>query len=109
MAHQGDPDVADKAELVVYDEDGTEVQRTEVPKSAEPLEWAGTQTDGTPFASGLYRFNIESSSNGEVVLDEVAGVYARITEVRSENGESVLILNGGVPVYASGVSALREG
>ncbi len=101
--------IADKVELVVYDKDGVEVQRTEIPKSAEPFEWAGTRADGTPFASGLYRFNIESSANGDVVLDEVAGVYARITEVRNENGESVLILNGGVPVLASGVSALREG
>lgn len=100
--------VADKVELVVYDSDGDEVQRFEIPKSAEPVEWAGTSPDGTPFPTGVYTFKVESSSNGTVILDEIADVYARVTEVRSENGESVLILAGGVPVFATGVSALRE-
>lgn len=100
---------ADKVELVVYNEAGDEVQRTEIPKSADPIEWAGTAANGTPFPTGLYTFKVESSSSGAVVLDEVAEVYARVNEVRSENGESVLMLAGGVPVYASGVSALREG
>lgn len=100
--------IADKVELVVYDEAGVEVQRMEIPKTAEPIEWAGTSPDGTPFPTGVYRFNVESSSNGEVVLDEVADVYARVQEVRSENGQSILILEGGVAVLATQVSALRE-
>ncbi|MBU2992399.1 flagellar hook capping FlgD N-terminal domain-containing protein [Octadecabacter sp. 1_MG-2023] len=101
--------VADTVELVVYDESGDEVQRTALPLSADPVEWAGTSTDGTPFPTGTYTFNVESFSNGEVILNETADVYARVNEVRSENGESVLILEGGVAVLASDVSALREG
>lgn len=100
--------VADKVELVVYNAEGDEVQRSEIPKSSEPFEWAGTSSDSSPYPTGLYTFRVESSSNGEVLLDEVADVYARVQEVRSENGESVLILEGGVPVFASSVSALRE-
>lgn len=100
--------IAEKVELVVYDDAGEEVQRLEIPKSAEPVEWAGTSSDGTPFPSGVYTFHVESSANGEVVLDEVADVYARVKEVRSENGASVLILEGGVAVLASDVSALRD-
>ena len=100
--------IADKVELVVYNEAGEEVQRMEIPKSADPIEWSGTSPDGEPFPTGVYRFNVESSANGDVVLDEVADVYARVQEVRSENGLSVLILEGGVAVLASDVSALRE-
>ncbi|SMX40289.1 flagellar hook capping FlgD N-terminal domain-containing protein [Octadecabacter ascidiaceicola] len=101
--------VADKVELVVYDTDGNEVQRSEIPKSTDPIEWAGTDTDGTPFPAGLYRFQVVSSSNGEVVLTETADVYTRVQEVQSENGNSVLLLEGGISVPASDVSALREG
>lgn len=100
--------VADKVELVVFDSDGNEVQRSEIPKSTDPIEWAGTDTDGTPFPSGLYQFQVVSSSNGEAILTETADIYARVQEVQSENGNSVLVLKGGVSVLASDVSALRE-
>lgn len=100
--------VADKVELVVYNAAGEEVQRSEIPKSAEPVEWAGTAANGAPFPTGVYTFRVESSSNGEVLLDEVADVYARVQEVRSENGESILMLEGGIPVLATSVSALRD-
>ncbi|MDB4213377.1 flagellar hook assembly protein FlgD [Octadecabacter sp.] len=100
--------IADKVELVVYDEDGNEVQRMEIPKSAEPVEWAGTSADGTPFPTGIYEFHIESSSNGEVVLTEMSDVYAKVQEVRSQNGESILMLEGGIAVLATAVSALKE-
>jgi flagellar basal-body rod modification protein FlgD len=101
--------IADKVELVVSDPQGNEVQRYDIPKSADPIEWAGTQSDGTPFPSGLYQFQVVSLANGAPVLIETAAIYARVQEVRSENGQSVLVLNGGVSVLASDVSALREG
>jgi flagellar basal-body rod modification protein FlgD len=101
--------VADKVELVVYDADGQEVQRMEIPKSSDPIEWAGTDTNGAPFPSAVYRFQIESSSNDEVILSEMSDVYSRVQEVRSENGQSVLVLAGGIAVAAQSVSALREG
>ena len=43
------------------------------------------------------------------MLNEIADVYSRVQEVRSENGESILMLKGGVAVLSSNVSALREG
>lgn len=100
--------VANKVELVVTDSNGNEVQRLEIPKSTDPVEWAGTSPDGTPLPNGIYNFNVVSYSNGEVILDESADVYARVTEVRSENGQSILMLEGDIPVLASDVSALRE-
>lgn len=100
--------IADKVELIVTDENGAEVQRSEIPKSAEPIEWAGVGPDGAPLPQGIYHFRIESSSNGEVVLNEVADVYARVLEVRNENGQSILVLEGDVGVLATDVSALRE-
>lgn len=100
---------ADKVELVVYDADGNEVQRSEIPKSTDPIEWAGTATNGTPYETGTYQFQIVSSTGGETILAETPEIYSRVQEVRSENGQSILVLQGGINVLASDVSALREG
>jgi len=48
------------------------------------------------------------AANGDLILDETADIYSRVIEVRSENGESMLVLEGNIPVAATGVSALRE-
>jgi len=100
--------VSDEVFLVVYDSGGTEVQRTSIPVSADPIEWAGVADDGTPFDAGLYSFEVESRANGELLLTDAAETYARITEARTQGGETVLILEGGSAVLASSVSGLRE-
>lgn len=99
---------ADKVELVVTDENGNEVQRTEIDISAEPIEWAGVAADGSPLPNGVYNFNIVSYAEGEVLLDEPADLYATVQEVRSEGGETILILEGGVGILATQVTALRS-
>ncbi|MDA9207952.1 flagellar hook assembly protein FlgD [Octadecabacter sp.] len=99
---------ADTVELVVYDSDGNEVERSEIPVSADPIEWSGTSADGTPYEDGLYEFRVVSSSNGEVLLDDLADVYASVQEVRSEAGEIILMMEGDVAVLSSTVSAIRE-
>jgi len=100
---------AEKVELVVFDSDGNEVERSTIPKSTDPIEWAGVQPNGTPFANGVYSFRVISTdANGEVLLNDVADVYAPVREVRSENGQSVLVMDGGVSILATDVSALRE-
>jgi len=100
--------VSDEVFLVVYDSTGQEVQRMSIPVSAEPVEWAGVSDDGTPFESGLYSFEVESRANGELLLTDPAETYARITEARTQAGETVLILEGGSAVLASSVSGLRD-
>lgn len=100
--------IADRVDLVVYDSNGMEVQRKSIPTSADPIQWNGNDDNGDPLPDGKYTFRIESFSNGEQLLDEVADVYSRVTEVRSEGGETILILSGGVGVLASAVSALRD-
>lgn len=99
---------ADSVELVVRDAAGLEVQRMAIPVSANTLEWAGVTTDGAPLPNGNYTFTVESSLGGEVILSEPADVYSTIQEVRSEGGQTILILSGGVAVSSTQVSALRD-
>lgn len=98
---------ADKVELVVKDARGQELSRVRIPNSAEPVEWAGVTADGAPLPPGTYAFEVVSSSGGQVLLSEPAEVYATVTEVRVVDGQSALVMEGGILVPASTVTALR--
>lgn len=101
--------VSDQVFLVVHDETGTEVQRLAVPVSAEPVEWAGVDDEGDPLPTGAYSFTIESLKDGEVILSEQAEVYSRVAEAQVRDGQVTLILEGGLAVLSSSVTALRNG
>lgn len=100
--------VSDEVFLAVYDSSGRKVQRNALPISSEPVEWAGVSDDGTPFETGLYSFEVESHAKGELLLSDPAETYARITEARTQAGQTMLVLEGGTTILASDVSGLRE-
>ena len=100
--------VSDNVFLVVRDQNGSEVQRIALPVSADPVEWAGVTEGGAPFADGLYSFDIESWSQGELILSEPASTYARITEAQVQGDDTILVLKGGSAILASDVGGLRE-
>ncbi len=99
---------ANKAELVVYDDQGKEVQRNAISVSEEPIQWAGVSQDGTPFANKTYSFAIDSYRGGEIIATTPAESYSRIIEARIEAGATTLILAGGTKVPTTGITALRE-
>ncbi|GKY86703.1 flagellar hook capping FlgD N-terminal domain-containing protein [Sinisalibacter aestuarii] len=98
---------AERAYLVVRDSAGAIVDRVEVPVSDEPLQWAGVSGGGDPLPAGLYSFNLESYSQGKMIADRQMAVYSEVVEARVENGETILVLQGGAEVAASEVDALR--
>jgi len=100
--------LADEAYLVVKDETGTQVQRTAIPVSADPIEWAGVDDSGAPFANGVYSFTVESYAAGSKILTEQAEVFGRIVEAQVQGGNTILILPGRQAVLATTVTALRE-
>ncbi|WP_432817319.1 flagellar hook capping FlgD N-terminal domain-containing protein [Sulfitobacter sp. JB4-11] len=98
---------ADEVVLVVTDSRGTEVQRNALPVAAQEVVWAGVSSDGAPFPAGQYSFAIESRRAGEVIGTAPAQTYARITEARIEQGETVLITEGGGTLRTDDVTGLR--
>lgn len=87
---------------------GNEVERFDVPISAEPVEWSGLDSEGYPREMGLYSFEVVSYSGDDILAQDVVDVYSTVTEVRSQGGETVLILEGGAAIASSQVSALRD-
>lgn len=98
---------ADRVELVVSNSSGQEVQRMDIPRSADPIQWTGRRANGTAFPSDVYSFHTVSSANGSETQNKQAEVYAPVTEVRSENGNMLLIISGSIPLKASEVNAVR--
>ena len=100
---------ADTAYLVVYDANGTEVQRQSIPVSPDAVQWHGVAgLNGSTFPEGNYTFEIESFQQGELLLAERAQTYGRVTEARIEEGRTILILEGGLAVLADDVTGLRD-
>ncbi|WP_166417911.1 flagellar hook capping FlgD N-terminal domain-containing protein [Cochlodiniinecator piscidefendens] len=101
---------SNSAVLVVTDSDGEEVQRIDIPATAEPVEWAGVHEDGTPFETGTYSFAVESYQDGTIMTTTTAEIYAEITEVSGGGvGGATLILDSGVRISTDNVTALRQG
>lgn len=102
------PALADTAELVVTRPDGTEVQRLAVDRSEETISWAGVGADGEPLPNGIYTLSVESSTQGEDLPVAAVDAYQRIQEVKSIDGTTTLVTNGGIEIAADTVISLRQ-
>jgi flagellar basal-body rod modification protein FlgD len=105
------PDIdtlADAAELIVTDANGTEVQRVAIAANTDVLDWAGTTATGAPMPDGYYNFSVISYANGNVLNTTTVEHYATVTETRIDDGTVKIVLAGGVALPATGVSGLRE-
>ncbi|UYV37574.1 hypothetical protein N4R57_00115 [Rhodobacteraceae bacterium D3-12] len=100
--------LADEAWLVVRDATGTEVSREAINLSGDDIVWAGVGANGSPLANGVYGFEVENFAKGEAIGTTPVEHYANVTEAQNVDGVMVLMLDGGVPVYASDVTALRN-
>jgi flagellar basal-body rod modification protein FlgD len=103
------PLLADKVQLVVRDGLGKEVQRLDLPLSADPIDWAGTDASGAPLPVGRYQFEMESFTAGERLAVQPIDHYATVREARGNGAGGIdLVFAGGVTVAAASASALRR-
>lgn len=99
---------ADRAVLSVRDANGNLVGRENVPLGTGPYQWSGFDMRGQPLPNGKYTLSLESYQ-GDRKLGEATNVeaYSRIQEARSGANGTVLVLEGGIEVPATAVTALR--
>jgi len=99
---------ADRAELVVHDAQGAEVQRSAVPPVSGNIEWAGVDETGAPLPPGSYAISVESFTGNELSETHPIETQSRIIEARSENGQTILVLEDGQQVSANDILGLSE-
>ena len=101
-------DHADRAVLQVKDASGALVAEEQVPLDGSSYSWLGGDRQGNPLPNGLYSLSVQSYA-ADTTLGEAVSVqsYARIVEARGGAAGAALVLEGGVEVPASEVTALR--
>ena len=99
---------ADRAVLAARDEQGNLVAREDVSLGKGPFDWQGMDLQGNPLPNGKYTLTLESYS-GEKQIGNPSAVqaYSKILEARSGNNGTMLVLEGGIEVDATKVTALR--
>ena len=96
------------AVLVVRDMQGQLIARVAMPASAAPYSWLGADATGMPLPAGRYQLSQESLDGEEVISTSPMEHFARVIEVRSAADGSKLVLEGGIEVASSVVTALRQ-
>ena len=99
---------ADRAELVVRNTQGIEVQRSAVPPVSGEVEWAGVDQTGAPLPPGTYAISVESFTGNDLSETHPVEIQSRIIEARNVNGQTILILEGGQQISADEILGLSE-
>lgn len=100
---------ATRAMLVARDAAGNVAAREEVPVTTGAYQWLGGDMAGNPLLAGQYRLTVESWNGDRQLTTTPVQSYARITEARNGPDGVTLLLEGGVSVKATEVTALRAG
>lgn len=98
---------AERAVLVVRDAQGQVVSREDLPVSAAPYTWTGTNATGAALPQGTYTLTLESYFSDVVIESTQVEHYAQILEARGGANGTRLVLRGGIEVPAESVTALR--
>lgn len=98
---------ADKAVLVVTDQDGNEVARDEIPVTSANYEWLGLDENGQPLPEGIYSFTLESWSGEELLGETEVEHYAEVEEIRSGPSGTTILVEGDIEVPTLFVTGLR--
>lgn len=99
---------ADSVSLVVLNESGREMAREEIGPGEGQIDWYGRDDLGEKLPDGRYSFVIESSRAGEVISEDLAGAYVRVTEAEVGPQGVELIFAGGGSALASEIEAIRD-
>lgn len=102
------PPLADQATLVVKDSYGREVNREPLTLGATEHSWTGRDRAGARLPNGTYSFEVQAQKGSAALDPTPVYSYAKVEEVRSNNGATELILPGNQTVSSSDVTALRQ-
>jgi flagellar basal-body rod modification protein FlgD len=100
---------ATKAVLVVTDQAGREVSRTELPLGTSDYAWQGRDSQGKALAKGLYTLTLESWQGDKVLEKSMVEHYGKISEIRSTSNGVSALLPGGVEALVADITAIRQG
>ncbi|MFA3919736.1 flagellar hook capping FlgD N-terminal domain-containing protein [Ruegeria hyattellae] len=102
-------ELADSSTLVVRNGSGEVVNRQALAQGGRAAIWNGLDADGVPMATGHYSFSVENYRGSELLSEDAAATFNRVTEAQVEGDDVILILEGGQAILAQLVTAVRSG
>lgn len=99
---------ADRTVLVVRDAAGDVVSREDIPVSTAPYAWFGADATGNPLPEGAYALTLENYTGEQLLGESAVESYQRILEARNGPSGTTLVLEGGIDVPATRITALRQ-
>lgn len=99
---------ADQTVLVVKDQSGNEMARTQIPVSTVDYQWQGLDNSGNPLPKGIYSLSLESSQAGQLLGSSDVEYYGKVSEIRNSASGVAAMLPGGVEALTSLVTAIRD-
>ncbi len=99
---------ADRVVLVVRDATGGVVAREDMPLGNATYEWLGADATGNPLPDGSYSLTLENYSGDQLLGESAVESYQRILEARNGPSGTTLVLEGGVEILATQITALRQ-
>ncbi len=100
-------DGSDSAVLVVRNDFDEVVARRAIDAADATLSWDGKTELGATLPDGAYSFAVDSYAGADLIGSSPGQVFARVKEVRLEDGAAFLLLDGGGKVSIDDVTALR--
>jgi flagellar basal-body rod modification protein FlgD len=100
--------LADRAELIVRDQNGNVVANTPAVLGSEPFEWTGLDNSGQPLPPGTYTLSAQSWRDQDMLEETNAFVFDEITEAQTLNGEVWVTMENGVSIPSEAVQGLRR-
>lgn len=102
------PPAASETELTIRAVNGTVIRTIPFAASADVVTWDGMTDAGVPAPAGTYSFETRHKLGDDEPKVAPAEVFGRVVEARRETDDSVtLVIEGGMLVPASNVTALR--
>ncbi len=98
---------ADTSVLEIYDDTGSLVRSVNLNSSDEEFTWDGTDDNGSVVPSGEYTMFVDNHVDGNSIGLTSVYSYREVSEVRSDAGQVLLVLDGGTLLFAESVNAIR--
>lgn len=98
---------ADSARLVIRNDSNEIVYSMPIDTSARSILWDGATLDSNIAPVGQYSFDVESYSGDELRGVESGSVFDLVTEVRFDQGNTILVFGDGSVLNADSATAIR--
>lgn len=98
----------DLARLVVRDASGGIVNERDVPAGGGDYVWDGAGDNGFDLPEGVYTITVDSFQGDDLLGSDLVQSAARVVEARLNEGQTILVMEGGLRLPAGDVIGLRR-